>query len=793
MHSRFFLLAVILACAWLTACGSPEERASAHLERGRELYEQGEYLTARIEALNAAQLEPRNVDVRFLLADIEEQDGNFAQAVGHLLVAIDSDPNHVRARTRLGTYYVLGGAAEQAAQQVEAALELDPDSPEVRLLNSRLLYLREDREEALAEVERALEIDPDYIDAIIFRSGINMSIGRMDTALSELDERIANAEVEDVRQMRQFRVLLLRYAERLDDAAAELQSLREDFPDVRDYDVGLAQIFVAQGKIDEAEVILREVVDSDPDSAELRIAFSRFVAEQRGTEAAMKVLEEFIEEKPDSAIMIFALARIHEANRDLDKAYAMYERVEELARGSEASFAAMNRRAVIKIAEDDTEEARRIVNRILSQQAENSDALMVRAAFLFIDKEYDGAIADLRTILRTDPRSERALFLLARAHARSGNTELARGVYRQVLEVNPANSDASNELANLLARRGDVDLAEEVLRDQLAIDPDDATSSSNLIQALLLQGDVDAAEIEARNLLEIEETTGLLQARQSVEESIAAYQQARKKNPTATEPLQGLAQVLVNNGRADEAIAILQEQLENYPEHVGAKLLLSSVYASQEEKDTAEQILEEIITEYPQEVRAYAFLGALYPDDPAARIVAYERGYTANPGNVTMGLVLGTQYELSGRYEDAISLYEELIEANPDNDVAINNLAALLLDRRTDPESFARALELAKRFENADAPALIDTLGWAYYRNGEYRKAIPYLEDSVAGAQDVALLHYHLGMAYYHSQNTIRAREELERSIDLAAADFPGIEEARATLESIPESFEIED
>jgi tetratricopeptide (TPR) repeat protein len=355
-------------------------------------------------------------------------------------------------------------------------------------------------------------------------------------------------------------------------------------------------------------------------------------------------------------------------------------------------------------------------------------------------------------------------------------------------------------LADLLARRGDIELAEEVLREQLEVAPQDKQSSANLIQALLLQGDVEAAEIEARNLLETEDTTGLaefqlgrvLQARQASEEAIAAYERALEKSPNATEPLQGLVQVLITAGRADEAIEILNAQIEKYPTQTSAQLLLASVYASQDDIETAANLLEKVIAEYPTEARAYALLGSLYPDDPAARIVAYERGYNANPKTVAMGLVLGTQYEMSGRFEDAISLYEKVIEANPDSEVAINNLAALLLDHRTDADSFTKALELALRFDDSDSAALIDTLGWAYYRNGDYRKAIPFLEKSVSSQDQIPVLRYHLGMAYFRNQNPVRAREELEQSIDLAQSDFPGIEEARQILAEIPETFELD-
>jgi uncharacterized protein HemY len=64
--------------------------------------------------------------------------------------------------------------------------------------------------------------------------------------------------------------------------------------------------------------------------------------------------------------------------------------------------------------------------------------------------------------------------------------------------------------------------------------------------------------------------------------------------------------------------------------------------------------------------------------------------------------------------------------------------------------------------------------------------------DAVSSADEVPLLHYHLGMAYFRNQNPIRAREELENSIDLAQDDFLGIDEARETLEMIPGTFELD-
>ncbi len=47
------------------------------------------------------------------------------------------------------------------------------------------------------------------------------------------------------------------------------------------------------------------------------------------------------------------------------------------------------------------------------------------------------------------------------------------------------------------------------------------------------------------------------------------------------------------------------------------------------------------------------------------------------------------------------------------------------------------------------------------------------------------MLRYHLGMAYMKADNPVRAREELEKALELAQADFVGIDEARTALQEL--------
>jgi len=791
--SRFYSILPFLICILLTACGTPEERSANYLKKAEAFFAEEDFATARIEAMNAAQIEPRNADVRYLLAQIEEKEQNFRKSMGHLQVAIDADPNHLKSRIKLGSFYILGKATEQATEQAEAALKLSPDNAEVILLQARIHYLNEDIETALENIEAALANDPTLIEAITFKAGILAAQGNMDEAFELIENGIGISNPADTKKLRQFRVLMLISSERQEELEADLKALTADYPDDESFPLALAQLYVTLERLDDAEVIYRNYIDRDSQDVKRRITFARFMGIRHGPEAAENQLKDFITKLPEALELQLALGQLYESMQQPDAALVTYEQIGTIKPKTPTDLAARNRIAAIRIQQNNPDEAKAVIAAILADEQDNSDALMMRAAFSYMEKEFDDATADLRTILRTLPDSERALLLLARSHNAGNSSALAQDAYRRLIELNPSHSVASTELAELLAQSGNIPKAEEVLREQLAAAPEDRRAASSLIQALLLQGDVEAAETEARTMLDLGDDTGLadfqlgrvLQARQSSQQAIAAYKTALEKNPEAPEPLQGLVTIFTNEGQSEKAIAFLLDHLEQYPTQLPPRMLLATVYAKQGEIESAAELFEETISLQPNATRAYAALAALYPNDSARRRSIYKRSVDANPQDLISNIMLAGEYERNNQTEDAISIYEKILITNRNHILVTNNLAALLLDYRFDAADHVRALDLARRFEISDEAALLDTLGWAYYRNSDYMNATRFLKKAVAKNDKVGLLHYHLGMALLKVNRLEDGRNALEQSLSLAENDFPGIEEARATLKQL--------
>lgn len=790
MQARTSLL-VIGTALMLVACGSPEKRAADYLVKAQEFYDAGDYVKARLEAQNAAQVEPKNSKARYMLAEIAEQQQEYQQMFGHLMVVVEDDPANVEARLKLGTLFFLGQNWEEAGKQSAELLKLAPNDARIRLLNARVLIQKGDREGGLAEVATALKLDPDNVDAILLRAAAD-AIENLDAGLATLDTAITRLPADKTRQLRELRVIMLAQGKRTDEVETGLRELSRDFPKEQGYQFQLAQFYASQGRLDEADQLLKKVTELDPKDADTQLGYVQFLATQRDVDKAEAALKSFITTNPDAGKLRLALGQLYESTERVDQARQTYAELAKHSPKSVEGLAGRNRMAALDIRGNKVEAGRAEIESILKDAPDDANALLLRSGLRFADGKFDDAIGDLRLVLRKQPDNDRALLLLAQAYVRKNDLALAKDTYRRLLEVAPDSADGLQQLAVLYVGDKEFGEAEALLRKRLEKKPDDLIASGRLVEILMAQGQTAKAEEEARRMTALTNQTGVgdfslgrvLAQKKDYNAAAAAFQKsvnAREGDPL---PLEGLVRSLLAAGKKDEAISALNEQLDNSNNQLFAKFLLGGIYGQQGDQSKAEAYLEDVLKEKPDSVVAWASLAGTYKDRDK-RIDVYQRGVKAVPGNAELSMLLATEYEQAGRFDDAMKVYEGLLKTSPKYLPAVNNLAALLLDQRTDKASYARALELAKALEGTDNPAMMDTLGWAQYRSGNFTEAVSVLERVVAKAGQFAVFRYHLGMAYLGAGNKVGAKQELGEAVAKADGDFPGLAEARTTLDKL--------
>jgi predicted Zn-dependent protease len=124
----------------------------------------------------------------------------------------------------------------------------------------------------------------------------------------------------------------------------------------------------------------------------------------------------------------------------------------------------------------------------------------------------------------------------------------------------------------------------------------------------------------------------------------------------------------------------------------------------------------------------------------------------------------------AGDSTEALGVYEEILEQNPDSVTALNFVAYTLAEWGTRLDDALDYAERAVALE-PDDPRIRDTLGWVYFRLERYQDALRELELAVeAGASDPVIFE-HLAEVHRRLGNADAAETALDRADRLRAGE----------------------
>jgi tetratricopeptide (TPR) repeat protein len=117
------------------------------------------------------------------------------------------------------------------------------------------------------------------------------------------------------------------------------------------------------------------------------------------------------------------------------------------------------------------------------------------------------------------------------------------------------------------------------------------------------------------------------------------------------------------------------------------------------------------------------------------------------------------------RFEDAATVYQEVVRIKPDNQAAHSNLGSTYFRMQRLDEALASFRE-AVRLSPNDAEAR-QNLGAGLAAQGNFDAAIAEYDKAVALKPDLAPAHYSLGVLHQEKGNSAKAIEELKRYLEL--------------------------
>ncbi len=799
-------LVALVSLTLLIGCKSDEEAAEEFYQSALEYLEKGDVDRALIEFRNVFDHNGFHKDARMDYAKIVLEQGDTRKAYGQYLRLIEQYPDTVEARAILATLAIDTNNWDEVRRHGEAAIALDPNRPDVKAIAAALAYraARTDRDEeaqakAAQMAQAALDEDSTLLAARRILIDRALTSENYPEAIAQIDAALAIAP--DRADLNMIKARLLNEIGDQQALGAQLKAMYERNPEDELIGRTLISWYLNQKDFAGAEAFLREQAGPDDAPVDGHLSVIEFLQRSRGIDVAMAETERLIAATPGlpqadaygaaKASLLFQMDK-------RDEALAVIEAILKTAEPSDQTRRIHIILARMLITTGNVVGARAEVEKVLLEDPSNVDALKLRAAWLIQSDQPDQAIIDLRTALDQSPRDPGILTLMAEAYTRNGSPQLAQERLALAVEVSGNGAAESLRYARFVLQQDRPALAETVL------DAARKTSPTN-VEILALLGDIyirdqrwDEAQCIADVLHQIpgEQSekliaaleSAILLAQENVDGSLARMRQ-NIEDPAGRD-LGALIRVLrtqVATGRLEEARGYLNELLADNPDSTALKIFDANLTALNGDPEAAEAKYRALLAEEPKlEAAVLQLTGLLVsmgrPDDAFAVL---DEGLVEMPTSRKLRLAKAGQQERLGNIEEAIAIYEALYAENSSDVVVANNLASLLSTWQDNPEAIDRAEVISRRLVGVNVPAFQDTLGWVQYLKGDYTAALRNLEAAAKGLPKDPTVALHLGLTYAALDRKEKARDALERGLELAGdADLPQREKALEVLSS---------
>jgi len=248
-----------------------------------------------------------------------------------------------------------------------------------------------------------------------------------------------------------------------------------------------------------------------------------------------------------------------------------------------------------------------------------------------------------------------------------------------------------------------------------------------------------------------------------------------------------LAALYLFKGWRDKALEECDLALKDHASNPIALYLKGIALKGKREFDQAIAQFQQVNKLEPQFISAHYELAGLYlaTNSTKQAIDEYRRVIELNPKDASVHLALGAIYEKEGRDKEALREYQQVMILAPGSAIGYNQLAYYYAERGrhlNEALTFAlKAVELAPKSGD-----IIDTLGWVYFKRGNYSEALEKLKLAAQRKPNSPSIRYHLGMAYFKSGDSQNALNEFKNALRISQK-FPEVDDTKAMIEAMEE------
>ena len=220
------------------------------------------------------------------------------------------------------------------------------------------------------------------------------------------------------------------------------------------------------------------------------------------------------------------------------------------------------------------------------------------------------------------------------------------------------------------------------------------------------------------------------------------------------------------------AIKVYERVPANSPLHRNAAIQMAANLDSLDRTDEAKKHLRTLIVEHPDDLEAIMALGNILRARKDFKECAdtYSKAVSLiqNPtkANWIVFYFRGICYERSKEWPKAEADLKKALELYPEQPHVLNYLGYSWVDQGTNLD---QGMDMIKRAvgQRPEDGYIVDSLGWAYYRIGNYEEAAKHLERAIELKPEDPTINDHLGDAYWRVGRTLEAKFQWAHARDL--------------------------
>jgi tetratricopeptide (TPR) repeat protein len=242
--------------------------------------------------------------------------------------------------------------------------------------------------------------------------------------------------------------------------------------------------------------------------------------------------------------------------------------------------------------------------------------------------------------------------------------------------------------------------------------------------------------------------------------------------PTHTMALLSLADLYEAMKKQALAIEVYERVPENSPLRRNSEIQMAIDLDALERTDEAKQHLQKLIDANPGDVEAILALGNVLRERKqyaqCAEVYGKAIATFANPdkSNWTTFYFRGICNERAKQWSRAEADLKKALELYPDQPHVLNYLGYSWIDQGLNLDDGMRMIRRSVE-QRPDDGYIVDSLGWAHYRLGDFDEAVKQLERAVELKPVDPTINDHLGDAYWRVGRLLEARFQWSHARDL--------------------------